>query len=61
MVVFRGWGDPAGDPIEDVGVGAIEQCLVVIELSFVKPGEMSIGKTAENQVALPRPAMPGTE
>lgn len=51
----------AGHPIEYVGVGAIEQCLVTGELSLVKPGEVSIGKAAENQIALPRPAVPGTE
>jgi hypothetical protein len=44
----------AGDPIEDVGVGAVEQRLV-------KPGEVSVGEAAEDQVALARAAMPGTK
>ena len=61
MVVFGGRRGAAGDPIEDVGVGAVEQRLVAVELRLVKPGEMSIGKAAEDQVALARAAVPGTE
>ena len=61
MVVFGGRRGAAGDPIEDVGIGALEQRLVAIELSLVKPGEMSIGETAEDQIALARPAVPGAE
>ena len=61
MVVFGGRRGAAGDPIEDVGVGAVEQRLVMVELRLVKPGEMSVGEAAEDQVALPRAAMPGTE
>ena len=61
MVVFGGRRGPAGDPIEDVGIGAVEERLVVVELRVVKPGEMRIGEAAEDQVALARPAVPGTE
>ena len=61
MVVFGGRRGAAGDPVEDVGVGAVEEGLVAIELRLVKPGEMSVGETAEDQVALARAAMPGTE
>ncbi len=61
MVVFGGRRGAAGDPIEDVGVGAVEQRLVTVELRLVKPGEMSIGETAEDQVALARAAVPGAE
>ena len=61
MVVLRGRLDPARDPIEDVGIGAVEQCLVAVELRLVKPRQMRIGKSAEDQVALSRPAVPGTE
>ena len=61
MVVLGGRRDAAADPIEDVGVGAVEQRLVIVELRLVKSGEISIGEAAEDQVALPRPAMPGTE
>ena len=61
-MVVLGWRrGAAGDPIEDVGIGAVEERLVAIELRLVKPGEMSIGETTEDQVALARAAMPGTE
>jgi hypothetical protein len=33
----------------------------MVELRLVKPGEMSVGEAAEDQVALARPAVPGTE
>ena len=61
MVVFGGRRGAAADPIEDVGIGAVEQRLVAVELGLVKPGEMRIGETAEDQIALARPAMPGAE
>jgi len=61
VVVFEGRRGAAGDPIEDVGVGALEQRLVTVELRLVKPGEMSIGETAKDQVALARAAVPGAE
>ena len=51
----------AGDPLEEISVCAFEQCLVTIELAVVESGEMGIGKAAENEVTLPRPAMPGTK
>ena len=51
----------AGDPVEEIGVGAFEQCLVAVELVLVQAGEVRIGKAAEDQIALPRAAMPGTE
>ena len=51
----------ARNPVEKVGVGAFEQRLVAVELALIKAGEMSIGKVAEDQIALPRAAMPGTE
>ena len=51
----------AGDPVEEISVYAVEQCLIEVELAVVESGEMGIGKAAENEVTLPRPAMPGTE
>ena len=57
-----GRGDrAAGDPVEEIRVSAFEQRLVAVELALVKAGKVGIGKAAENEVALPRPAMPGTE
>ena len=61
VVVFGRRRGAAGDPVEDVGVGAVEQRLVAVELSLVEPGEMRVGKAAEDQVALARAAVPGTE
>jgi hypothetical protein len=62
VVIVFGWGcGAAGDPVENVGVGAVEQCLVAVELRLVEPGEMGIGEAAEDQIALPRSAVPGTE
>ena len=61
MVVFGGRRGATRDPIEDVGIGAVEDRLVAIELRLVKPGEMSIGETTEDQVALARATMPGAE
>ena len=51
----------AGNPVEKVGVRAFEQRLVAVELASVETGKMGIGKAAEDQVALPRAAVPGTE
>ena len=61
MIVFGWRSGAAGDPVEDVGVGAVEQCLVAIELAVVETGEVRIGKTAEYQVALPGAAVPGSK
>ena len=61
VVVLRGQLGSARDPVENVGIGTVEQCLVAVELRLVKPRQMRIGKSAEDQVALLRPAVPGTE
>jgi len=61
MVVFGGRWGTAGNPVEDVGVGAVEERLVAIELCLVEPGQMRVGKATEDQVALPCAAVPGTK
>ena len=48
VIVFGGWGGAAGDPVEDVGVGTVEQSLVAVEFRLVKAGQVRIGKAAEN-------------
>ena len=58
MVIVGWWGGTAGDPVEEVGVGAFEQYLVAVELAVVEAGKMRIGKATEDQVAFPRAAMP---
>ena len=61
-MVVRGRRDrAAGDPIEDVGVGAVEQRLEKVELRVVKPCKVNIGKAAEDKIALPRSPVPGAE
>jgi len=61
MVMLERWDRTPGDPIEEVGVGAFEQSLVAVELAVVKVGKTRIGKAPEDQIALPRAAMPRTE
>src|SRR6516164_8582430 len=40
VIVFGRRNDAAGHPFEDVGIGAVEQSLVAVELSHVKAGQM---------------------
>ena len=47
-----------GDPVEKIGVGAFEQCLVAVELALVEAGKMRIGKATKDQVAFASAAMP---
>ncbi len=61
MVMLGGRGGAAANPVEEISVGAFEQCLIAVELPAVEAGKVGIGKTAENKVALSRSAMPGTE
>ncbi len=61
VVVLGGRRGAAGNPIEYVGVGAVEERLIVVELRRVKPSKVSVGETAEDQVALARAAVPGTK
>ena len=59
VVVMLGWrSGAAGDPVEKIGIGAFEQCLVKVELAVVEAGKMGIGKATEDQVAFARAAMP---
>jgi hypothetical protein len=48
----------AEDPVEQIGVRAIEQRLESPELIAVQGLERVLGKRAENEVAFLRPAMP---
>ena len=61
MVVLRGYRGTAGDPVKNIGVGAVEQGLEAIELRLVKPGQVLIGEAPEDQVGLACAAMPGSE
>jgi hypothetical protein len=61
VVVFGRDGGTAGDPIENVGIGTVEQGLEAIELRVVKLRQVLIGEASEDKVALARAAMPGSE
>ena len=58
VVVFLRWREAADDPVEWTGIGTIEQSFDPVEPRAVKPGEMGLGKVAENESALLRSAMP---
>jgi len=61
VVVLRGYRGTAGDPVKNIGVGAVEQGLEAIELRLVKPDQVGIGEASKDQVAFARAAMPGSE
>ena len=49
------------DPVEQIGVGAIEQSLEPVELVTIEAHEGRFGERAEDEVVLLRPTMPGAE
>jgi hypothetical protein len=61
VVVFERRGGAAADPIENVGIRAVEERLVAVELSFVKAGQIGVRKATEDQVALACATVPGAE
>jgi hypothetical protein len=62
-VVIVLWRRPAAaqDPVEQIGVRAIEQSLEPVELPAVEVREGRFGERAEDEVVLLRPAMPAAE
>jgi hypothetical protein len=58
MIMFRRWITDTEYPVEQIGVGAIEQRLESPELVAVQRLEGVLGERAENEVAFLRPAMP---
>jgi hypothetical protein len=61
MVVFLWWRKAADDPIEEIGISAIEQSFEPVELIAVESGEVLLGKSAKNEIALLRSPMPAAE
>jgi hypothetical protein len=61
VVVLFGCSEAANDPVEQVGIGTLEHSLETVELRAVEICEMDLGKSAENEVALLRPAVPAPE
>jgi len=51
----------AENPIEQIGVGAIEQRFESVELGAIEVRERSLGERAKNEVAFLRSAMPASE
>jgi hypothetical protein len=58
IIFFRGRAT-ANDPVEQIGVGAIEQRFEAVELRAVEAYETGVGESAEDEINLKRPAMPG--
>ena len=61
VIMFRGWRAAAENPIEQIGVGAIEQRFEPVELGPVEALERRFRKRAEDEITLLCPAMPGAE
>jgi len=61
VVVLFGCSEAANDPVEQVGIGTLEQSLETVELCAVEVCDMGDATTAENDVALLRPAVPAPE
>jgi len=61
VIMFRRRRTAVENPIEKIGVGAIEQRFEPVKLDPVQALEVLLGKRAEDQVALLRPAMPAPE
>ena len=61
VVVCRRRSSAAGDPIEQIGVGAIEKGFELIELHGAKPVDAAIRKRAEDQVDLLSAAVPAAK
>jgi hypothetical protein len=61
VVIFFRWCEAADDPIEQIGIGSIEQGFEPVELVRVKPREVSLRERAENKVAFLRAPVPAPE
>jgi len=61
VVIFRRRRSAAENPIEQIGVGAIEQRFEPIELGIVQALERRFRERAEDEITLLRPAMPASE
>jgi len=60
VVLSRRW-DTAEDPLEQIGVRAVEQVLEALELRLVQTCETGIGERSEDEIAFLRSAMPTSE
>ncbi len=60
VVIWVGRRGFAAKPIEKIGVGTFEERFVAFELRPVESGKIGFRERAEDEIGLPRPAMPGT-
>jgi hypothetical protein len=61
VVMSRRWRSATEDPVEQIGVSAIEQSFESVELGIVEAQEGRLSERAENKVALLSPAMPASK
>jgi hypothetical protein len=61
VIVLRWRRALADDPVEQLGIGAIKESFEPIELGRVETRNAQLGESAENEIALLRPAMPRPE
>jgi hypothetical protein len=61
VIMFRRRITDSEYPVEQIGVGAIEQRLKSPELIAVQGLEGVLGERAENEIAFLRPAMPASK
>jgi hypothetical protein len=61
VIVLRWRRAPADDPVEQLGIGAIKESFELVELGSVETRNAQLGESAENEIALLRPAMPRPE
>jgi len=61
VVVFLWWCEASDDPIEQIGIGTVEQSFQPVELGVVEISEMGLGKSADYETALLSSAMPAPE
>jgi hypothetical protein len=61
MVVFLWWCETRDDPVEQIGISAIEQSFEPVELHVAEAGEITLGKFAEDKIALLCSSMPAPE
>jgi hypothetical protein len=58
VVEFGRRDGAAADPVEDIGIGAVEQRFVKVEPGLVEAGEILVGEAAKDQIALAGAAVP---
>ena len=58
MGVLRRWRDAENDPVEEIGIGTVEERFVPVQLGSIEPREGEFGERAEYEIALLCPAVP---